>query len=85
MIGISQDRLVFTREQSIWGSVGPNASSETLYFRAGWMMGGGPKKDKKFINLLMKQLANGVTELNVVNDKLGTPTYTVDFALISPR
>jgi dTDP-4-dehydrorhamnose reductase len=49
-------------------------------FRAGWMMGGGPKKDKKFINLLMKQLATGVTELNVVNDKLGTPTYTVDFA-----
>lgn len=49
-------------------------------FRAGWMMGGGPKKDKKFINLLMKQLAKGVTELAVVNDKLGTPTYTVDFA-----
>jgi dTDP-4-dehydrorhamnose reductase len=49
-------------------------------FRAGWMMGGGPKKDKKFINKLMKQLAKGVTELNVVNDKLGTPTYTVDFA-----
>jgi len=48
--------------------------------RAGWMMGGGPRKDKKFINLLMKQLAKGVTELNVVNDKLGTPTYTVDFA-----
>jgi dTDP-4-dehydrorhamnose reductase len=49
-------------------------------FRAGWMMGGGPKKDKKFINKLMKQLAKGVTEINVVNDKLGTPTYTVDFA-----
>lgn len=49
-------------------------------FRAGWMMGGGPRKDKKFINLLMKQLAEGTTELNVVNDKLGTPTYTVDFA-----
>lgn len=49
-------------------------------FRAGWMMGGGPGKDKKFINKLMKQLAGGVTELNVVNDKLGTPTYTVDFA-----
>ena len=28
----------------------------------------------------MRQLAKGVTELNVVNDKLGTPTYTVDFA-----
>lgn len=49
-------------------------------FRAGWMMGGGPDKDKKFINKLMKQLAGGVTELKVVNDKLGTPTYTVDFA-----
>lgn len=49
-------------------------------FRAGWMMGGGPRKDKKFINLLMKQLAAGATELKVVNDKLGTPTYTVDFA-----
>jgi dTDP-4-dehydrorhamnose reductase len=49
-------------------------------FRAGWMMGGGPAKDKKFINKLMKQLAKGVTHLNVVNDKLGTPTYTVDFA-----
>jgi dTDP-4-dehydrorhamnose reductase len=49
-------------------------------FRAGWMMGGGPKKDKKFINKLMKQLAQGATSINVVNDKLGTPTYTVDFA-----
>jgi dTDP-4-dehydrorhamnose reductase len=49
-------------------------------FRAGWMMGGGPRKDKKFINKLMKQLAKGVTRLDIVNDKLGTPTYTVDFA-----
>jgi dTDP-4-dehydrorhamnose reductase len=49
-------------------------------FRAGWMMGGGPAKDKKFIQKLMKQLAKGVDHLDVVNDKLGTPTYTVDFA-----
>jgi dTDP-4-dehydrorhamnose reductase len=49
-------------------------------FRAGWMMGGGPAKDKKFINKLMKQLVKGVKRLDVVNDKLGTPTYTVDFA-----
>lgn len=51
-----------------------------LICRAGWMMGGGPRKDKKFISKLMKQLQAGATELNVVNDKLGTPTYTVDFA-----
>ncbi len=51
-----------------------------LVCRAGWMMGGGPRKDKKFVQKLMKQLKAGKTELNVVNDKLGTPTYTFDFA-----
>lgn len=51
-----------------------------VVLRAGWMMGGGPKKDKKFINKLYKQIAAGKDELFVVNDKLGTPTYTVDFA-----
>jgi dTDP-4-dehydrorhamnose reductase len=53
---------------------------EHLVCRAGWMMGGGPRKDKKFIQKLMKQLKDGKTELNVVHDKLGTPTYTFDFA-----
>lgn len=51
-----------------------------LICRAGWMMGAGPNKDKKFIQKLMKQLKEGSTELFVVNDKLGTPTYTHDFA-----
>ncbi|MDV7140113.1 NAD(P)-dependent oxidoreductase [Maribacter sp. TH_r10] len=48
--------------------------------RAGWMMGSGPKKDKKFIQKLMKQLKDGNKELFIVNDKDGTPTYTQDFA-----
>lgn len=48
--------------------------------RAGWMMGGGPAKDKKFISKLIKQLVAGKKELFIVNDKDGTPTYTVDFA-----
>jgi dTDP-4-dehydrorhamnose reductase len=48
--------------------------------RAGWMMGGGPKKDKKFIQKIMLQLKDGKKELFVVDDKLGTPTYTHDFA-----
>jgi dTDP-4-dehydrorhamnose reductase len=51
-----------------------------LVCRAGWMMGGGPAKDKKFVQKLMKQLKEGKTELHVVDDKLGTPTYTRDFA-----
>ena len=43
-------------------------------------MGGGPRKDKKFINKLMYQIKNGSKELFIVDDKLGTPTYTHDFA-----
>jgi dTDP-4-dehydrorhamnose reductase len=51
-----------------------------LVCRAGWMMGAGPKKDKKFIQKLMAQIKAGQKELMVVDDKLGTPTYTHDFA-----
>ena len=51
-----------------------------LVCRAGWMMGSGPEKDKKFIQKLMKQLKDGKKELFIVNDKDGTPTYTHDFA-----
>ena len=51
-----------------------------LVCRAGWMMGAGPKKDKKFIHKIMKQVKEGKKELFIVNDKDGTPTYTQDFA-----
>jgi len=51
-----------------------------LICRAGWMMGAGPSKDKKFIQKLMKQLKDGKKELFIVDDKDGTPTYTHDFA-----
>jgi dTDP-4-dehydrorhamnose reductase len=55
-------------------------ASRGLVCRAGWMMGGGPSKDKKFIQKLMLQLKQGSKELFIVNDKDGTPTYTNDFA-----
>jgi dTDP-4-dehydrorhamnose reductase len=55
-------------------------ASRFLVCRAGWMMGAGPNKDKKFIQKLMKQLKDGKKELFIVNDKNGTPTYTQDFA-----
>ena len=54
-------------------------SSKYFIFRAGWMMGG-HKKDKKFVYKIINQIKNGATELNIVDDKDGTPTYTVDFA-----
>ena len=55
-------------------------SKRFIICRAGWMMGAGPSKDKKFIQKLMKQLKDGTKELFIVNDKDGTPTYTHDFA-----
>lgn len=54
--------------------------SEYFIFRAGWMMGGGIKKDKKFIKKIYNQIKDGKDELFVVDDKLGTPTYTANFA-----
>lgn len=55
-------------------------SHRHLICRAGWMMGAGPSKDKKFVQKIMQQIKDGKKELFIVNDKLGTPTYTHDFA-----
>lgn len=49
-------------------------------FRAGWMMGGGPNIDKKFVEKIMTQIRNGSKELFVVDDKSGVPTFTKDFS-----
>ena len=46
--------------------------------RAGWMFGGG-KEDKKFVAKIM-ELALQRDQLKIVNDKFGSPTYTVDIA-----
>jgi dTDP-4-dehydrorhamnose reductase len=44
-----------------------------VYARAKWI-------GEEFVQKLMRQLHDGSTELDVVDDKLGTPTYTRDFA-----
>lgn len=46
--------------------------------RAGWMFGGG-QTDKKFVGTIIRA-AQKSTQLRVVNDKFGSPTYTVDLA-----
>ena len=64
-----------------YGEVFVKTNLEKFFiFRAGWMMGGGPSKDKKFVNKIYKQIKSGSEELFVVEDKLGTPTYTKSFA-----
>ena len=55
--------------------------SRSFIVRAGWMMGGGREKEKKFIYKILQQLGAGSKELFAVDDKWGTPTYTYDFAL----
>jgi dTDP-4-dehydrorhamnose reductase len=54
--------------------------SEHYIVRAGWMLGGGPAKDHKFVHHVTEQIANGVKVIHGVADKFGTPTYSTDFA-----
>lgn len=51
-----------------------------LICRAGWMVGGGPKKDKKYIKKILDQVKDGNKELFVIKKFGGIPTYTYDFA-----
>lgn len=49
---------------------------EYLIVRAGWMFGGGPQKDKKFVAKIAKQLH--LPEIKAVNDKMGSLTFAKD-------
>jgi dTDP-4-dehydrorhamnose reductase len=51
---------------------------KSYIFRAGWMIGGGPNRDKKMIGKLMNQIQADAPRLSVVNDIYGTITYTPD-------
>jgi len=64
-----------------WGEKAVLANApNSLVVRAGWMMGGGVRKDKKFVKKIVDQISAGRKILQIVDDKLGTPTYTIDFA-----
>lgn len=55
-------------------------TQDALVMRPGWMIGGGPVKDKKFVNAIVAQIMAGKKEIFAVTDKFGTPTYTRDLA-----
>lgn len=63
-----------------WGELIAQTVPQHIVLRCGWQMGSG-YKDKKFINKIWKQIKAGATELNVVTDKQGTPTYVKDFSM----
>ncbi|MFP3854503.1 MAG: dTDP-4-dehydrorhamnose reductase, partial [Anaerolineales bacterium] len=46
--------------------------------RAGWMMGGGPERDHKFVGKMV-ELFDQRDSVKVVHDKYGTPTYAKQF------
>jgi dTDP-4-dehydrorhamnose reductase len=54
--------------------------NEHYIIRAGWMVGGGPGKDHKFVAKIIDQIRAGATTIRAVGDKFGTPTYVPDFA-----
>jgi len=45
-----------------------------LILRAGWMIGGGPDKDHKFVGKIIQQIKAGAAELKAVSDRLGSIT-----------
>lgn len=50
-----------------------------LIVRACWVMGGGPKRDKKFVAKIIQQLQNpATTEIRAVTDQVGSPTFAKD-------
>ncbi|MDP2586496.1 MAG: SDR family oxidoreductase [Candidatus Komeilibacteria bacterium] len=79
-----QDRpcpLNFYAKTKYWGELAVQSTlRDYLIIRPGWMMGGGQAKDKKFISKIIKKISLGETELKIVDDRQGTPTYTEDLA-----
>jgi dTDP-4-dehydrorhamnose reductase len=53
--------------------------TDVFIVRPGWMVGGWDI-DKKFVRKIVDQIRSGKKELRVVSDKIGSPTFTMDFA-----
>ncbi len=47
-------------------------------FRAEWMIGGGPKRDKKFVGKII-EMARAGKDIEAVDDMFSTPTFAKDF------
>ncbi|EKS30018.1 SDR family oxidoreductase [Afipia felis] len=66
----------------LWGeyAVNKHLPFNHLIVRAGWMIGGGPEKDHKFVGKIISQIRNGASEIKAVDDKHGTITVARDLA-----
>lgn len=48
-----------------------------LILRAGWMIGGGKKKDHKFVGKIMENISKKIDQISAVDDKYGSVTYAL--------
>lgn len=63
-----------------YGELAVKQLNKYYVFRAGWMMGGGPEKDKKFVNKVISATKDNKGTLFAIDDIWGSPTYTWDLA-----
>ena len=56
-------------------------ATDYIIIRLGWLMGGGPLRDTKFVAKIVDQIVGGKKELHALSDKFGTVSYTRDVAL----
>jgi dTDP-4-dehydrorhamnose reductase len=68
----------YSRAKYVGEQVVQSLLSKYYIARAGWMFGG-RAEDKKFVAKIT-ELAQSKPVLTIVNDKFGSPTYTVDLA-----
>lgn len=57
-----------------------NNVNNSLIIRAGWMIGGGVERDKKFVGKIIHQIKEGSSSVKAVGDKYGTITMASSLA-----
>ena len=50
-------------------------SPNFLIIRLGWLIGGGPRHEKKFVGRIVQQILSGTKKILAVSDKIGTISY----------
>jgi dTDP-4-dehydrorhamnose reductase len=53
-------------------------ADSSLIVRLGWLFGPTPLLDTKFVGAILRRIANGVTNISAVTDKIGSPTSAID-------
>lgn len=62
------------------GEIIARAYAKSIIIRGGWMVGGGPQKDKKFVNKIIQRINDKEKELQIIDNTRGTISYTYDVA-----